>query len=237
MLRVLFALLLALFLFVPKTWTAETSSLKLFLEAAPVFDLVCQEKTNFKIDQKWQLEFIQKEKFFQNAWDEKASSIATLSEQIAGRSFTRKEYSVALVLCKWTPMGLPFIVSVRPFLDSSAEADEALKTPLSMHAFVSMTHHELLHNLVDNLLTEDFWNFSTLLSKYSKEPFNVLVHLHLIALQKAVYEKMGDQDLLKNTEILYKFIGGDYLRAWDIVNDEGAEPFTKELQAFNSGQY
>lgn len=236
MVRVVFLILFLFFLIGPKTWTAETSSLKLFLEAAPVFDSVCQQKTDFVVEQQWQFEFIQKEKLFQAAWDEKAIPIVTFSEQLSGRSFSRKEYSVALVLCKWTPMGHPFIVSVRPFLESSAMADEAIKKPLSMNAFVSMTHHELLHSLVDNLLGEEFWQSSSLIAKYdeSKEPFNVLVHLHLIALQKAVYERMGDQDLLKNTEILYKFIGGDYLRAWEIINIEGADAFVKELQAYNS---
>ena len=130
-------------------------------------------------------------------------------------------------------MGLPLIVSLRPFLERSAKADPNIQKPLSKEAFVSMVHHELLHSLVDNIETQEFSASSKMLEKYSNEPFNVLVHLHLMAIQQEVYSKMTSTKLLEQTEVLYNFIGGDYKRAWEIVKSEGSKPFIDELQHYN----
>lgn len=207
---------------------------KLFLQPATIFDAVCQQKTGFKVEPEWQQELFARLSDFQGEWEKKAVSLIVASEELAERKFSRKEYSVALTLCKWTPMGDPaFIVSVRPYLKGPAAADEKIKQPMSMAAFVSMTHHELLHSLVDNLISTEFYGASAALEKYKKEPFNVQVHLHLLALQKSAYEKLGDTELLKNTERLYDFIGGDYARAWEIVGLEGAEKLVGEVKTYN----
>jgi hypothetical protein len=215
---------------------AETQAVspKLFFQPAPVFDIDCQARTGFKVDPQWQQELANKAGLFQNEWDQNAKALIETSEQMAGTKFSRKEYSVALTICKWTPMGHPFIVSVRPYLEISAKADPNIKQAHNMKVFLSMTHHELLHSLVDNILNFDFSNSSNIIIKYQKEPINVLVHLHLMAIQKATYEKMNNQVLIKNTDFLYNYIGGDYKRAWDIVNEEGTDKFLKELQAYNS---
>ena len=115
--------------------------------------------------------FFQKVANFQSEWDQRATQLITLSEQSAGRKFERKEFSVALTLCKWTPMGDPaFIVSVRPYL-GLARTDNNLELPLNMAAFVAMLHHELLHSLVDNIINQDFSSQSALLEKYKSEPW------------------------------------------------------------------
>ncbi len=212
----------------------RVSGPKLFFQPASIFDLVCQEKTGFKVEPEWQQELLDRLPEFQREWEKKASALIDASEALASRRFSRKEYSVALTLCKWTPMGDPaFIVSVRPYLKGSAIADEKIKDPMGMAAFVSMTHHELLHSLVDNLISQDFYGNSATLEKHKAEPFNVQVHLHLLALQKAAYEKLGDTELLKSTDQLYAFIGGDYVRAWRIVEQEGVEKLLHEVQVFN----
>lgn len=206
---------------------------RLFMQRAFIFDGECQRKTGFKIDPEAQGEFLQKFDRFQSEWDLRAQQLISASEKAASRSFTRKEYSVALTLCAWTPMGDPaFIVSVRPYL-GPLRADGKKKLPLSMAAFVSMTHHELLHSLVDNIFNEEFSASSALLEKYKSEPFNVLAHLHLMAIQKAANEELGEKDLILATEDLYTYIGGDYSRAWEIVRNEGTRSFLDELKAYN----
>lgn len=206
---------------------------RLFIQPAPVFDGECSQKTGFQIDPNWYAELWQKAGSFQSEWDQKAKPLIETSEKAAGRKFSRTEYSVALTLCKWTPMGHPLIISVRPYLEGPAKADEKIKKPMSMTSFVSMMHHELLHSLVDNILNQDFSNSSAMLIKYQGEPMNVLVHLHLMAIQKASYVESGEKDLLKKTEQLYLFIGGDYKRAWDIIALEGTEKFLSELKIYN----
>lgn len=228
---------------VPETKTREIANQnfgvtpRLFIQPAPIFDMICQQ-TPFKIDPKLQsklrTELTQRIESFQSEWDKVAATIVPESEKLAGRVFSRKEYSVALSLCGWIPMGDPvFLVSALPYLGRPRKSN-GFDMPMSMSAFISMTHHELLHSLVDNIINIEFSNSSTLLKRYEKEPFNVLVHLHLMAIQKAVYEKMENSSLLSSTDELYAFIGGDYQRAWSIVKNEGANVFLKELQAYNS---
>jgi hypothetical protein len=229
----LFAFAVTFFSNTPMSAFAQTSP-KLFIQPATIFDSVCQQNTGFQVEPSMQSELAEKIGNFQNQWDKRAGRLISESEQAAGRKFTRKEYSVALTLCKWTPMGDPaFIVSARPYLGPE-RVDGTAKLPGSITMFVSMTHHELLHSLVDNILNQEFASSSSLLEKYKSENFNVLVHLHLMAIQKAVNEKIGDPDLIQSTDKLYALIGGDYKRTWDIVNAEGTERFLAELQAYNS---
>lgn len=181
-----------------------------------------------------QAELFKKIDVFQREWDDRAVGLIAESERVAGRKFFRKEYSVALTLCKWTPMGDPaFIVSARPYLGSE-RLDRNMKLPGRMSMFVAMSHHELLHGLVDNIISLDFFSSSRLIQKYKNESANVLSHLHLMAIQKAANERTKDNDLALATEELYAYIGGDYQTAWDIVSKEGVEPFLVELQAYNT---
>lgn len=210
---------------------------QLFIQPSPIFDIFCQQ-TNFKIDSdlqaKLQVELTEKINLFQNEWDKVVISIIPGSEISSGRKFSRKEYSVALSVCGWIPMGDPvFIINALPFLGES-RISRGFQLPMSMDAFISMTHHELLHSLVDNIFNENFWNTSPLLQKYNQEPYNVIVHLHLMAIQKATYEKLNNKSLLTETDKLYRYIGGDYQRSWEIINAEGTEKFLKEIQLYNN---
>ncbi|MGE3760152.1 MAG: hypothetical protein AB7H97_20475, partial [Pseudobdellovibrionaceae bacterium] len=200
--------------------SVEPVTPRLFMTPSPVFDMICQQ-TPFKIDPAVQIEY-QKELYekldtFQSEWDKAAISIVPESETVAGRKFTRKEYSVALALCTWIPMGDPvFIVTPGGYLGKPRKRN-GFDLPLSMTAFVSMTHHELLHSLVENFVVALLFGDAKVSPmyeryKYSPKPEtqNVLIHLHLMALQKAVYQQLGNKALLDATNTLYEFIGNDY---------------------------
>ncbi len=127
---------------------------RLFIQPAPVFDMVCAQKTGFKIDStrlaQYQQELHQKMPQFQSAWDSRAAHLISESERAAGRAFKRKEYSVAMILCDWIPMGDPaFIVSAFPYLGPPRKMN-GFDMPAGMSAFVSMTHHELLHRFPEH---------------------------------------------------------------------------------------
>ncbi len=87
---------------------------------------------------------------------------------------------------------------------------------------------------MDNIINPEFSSTSAVLEKYKSEAFNVLVHLHLMAIQKGTYLKLKEHELLKATDELYAFIGAEYKRAWQIIEIEGTEQFLAELQSFNS---
>lgn len=66
-----------------------------------------------------------------------------------------------------------------------------------------------------------------------QHPFNVLVHLHLMAVQKSAYEQTKNEVLRTSATELYNYIGGDYKRAWEIIQKEGTALFIQELQTYN----
>lgn len=206
---------------------------QLFLKPALLFDHECSVRTKMPIPAEWKEELRVQAPRFQAEWDRRASVLNRTAEKLAGRAFARKEFSVILTLCPWTPMGDPaFIVYMAPYLEASSRVKNSAAARMAL--FLAMTHHELLHSLVENIETFEFGGASATVKKYEKEPYNVLVHLHLMAIQKATYEETGDRDLLEAAEGLYvKIIGGDYARAWEIVKLEGTAPLLRELQKYN----
>ena len=59
----------------------------------------------------------------------------------------------------------------------------------------------------------------------------VLAHMHLMAIQKAVYSALGKAEIL---QLLYQAdsqYSAQYKRSWDIVELEGPDAFLSELRA------
>lgn len=197
---------------------------QLFFTNGWVFDQICAQRTGFKIDPAWGQELQSRLGEFQKAWDDEAGGLIGATEKVAGKNFVRSEYTVTLSVCNFLPMSDPFLVNMLPYLNSSARGGQS-RSRLSL---VDLVYHELLHNfLVDNLKG---WP-TPLLEKYKNEGGSVLAHLHLMALQKTVYEKMKRPDLLAEADAMYKLIGGAYARSWRIVTEiEGAEGFLAEIR-------
>jgi hypothetical protein len=62
----------------------------------------------------------------------------------------------------------------------------------------------------------------------TKSPRN---HLHLIALQSEVYRRISQPEMVDAARAADLPIGPDYVRAWKIVDTEGAQPFVAELRS------
>ena len=103
-----------------------------------------------------------------------------------------------------------------------------------MFLFSGLVFHELLHTYIGRYDRLE----SRLIEKYSGEPLVVLTHLHLTALMKRVYLKLGRADQLR--EIVARDSASEdpaYRRAWQIVNDiEGHEAFVRELRSARLGR-
>jgi hypothetical protein len=218
---------------------------KLYLESGELLDMMNDMQADQKIPGTWKVPGGWKKELksripeFQSAWDKNAIALSDASERISGRKFSRTEYSVALVLGPYLPMARPFLMNMQSYLVSSSQPGKVLP----IEAFVMLSHHELLHHLLDNIEGDEFSKFSTLIQKYKIKDQNgfavdsnenVLGHIHLMALQRAVYEQLGRQDLLKEAANGYlNVIQGSYAEAWKIVDKEGVKPFLDELQEFN----
>lgn len=216
----------SLFLFLVLLLQGSVSSAfeypKLFFSYAGVFDRQCASLTKFNIKEEWQNEAIERNLEFQKAWDEQSAILfGTLFNEV-GKGFSKKELSVATSVCNFKSTSNPLLITVKRWLKSVTEPHQ----PEPMYGFVDFVFHEFLHNYV----LENLKKPSPLLQKYRNEDQSVRAHIHLMALQKHVYTKLGRTETLKWVESFYLKVGGAYSRSWEIVGLEGTESFLSEMR-------
>ena len=73
---------------------------------------------------------------------------------------------------------------------------------------------------------------SALVSKYLAlgKSYQVLIHLHVHALQQQVYLDLCRPDLYERERAFYEQYLPDYLDSWTIVESEGRAPFIDEVR-------
>ena len=140
--------------------------------------------------------------------------------KVMGRPWRRDVIHVGLFRCDSLPgWGYPLLVPMAPY----ASAPEH---------FVDAVFHEILHVPV-------FWNlahrqkgaFTPLLKAHLGEPLDTLAHLHLNAVQKEVYNRLGRGDFLAAVVSRANHFPVGYARAWEILREEGHGPYLEELRS------
>jgi len=188
------------------------------------FDRNCEQWRNIKIEPGWIQEVRAKIGSYQDFWDKEAPALLGTTVSEIGRPFRRKEVEAVLTLCTISSMSIPLLINVRRFMDGPTQGK-----PHPMYMFSALVFHELLHAYIGYYASLK----SGLVEKYRNEQPVVLTHLHLMAVMKHVYLKLGRQEQLK--EIIAWDSAAEnpvYKRAWQIVNDiEGHQAFVDELKA------
>jgi hypothetical protein len=207
---------------VPRTADAGPDVPNVLLQYSDIFDLVCSKKTKYEIRPEWTKELKQRLPELDRVWRRQGPVLMRTAVKLVGRPFRRREFSATLSLCSFPPMSHPLLLNMRRWLRSFT------KRPWSGDVVVGILFHELLHSYLMGVVPRR----SPLMKKYKAEPARVRFHLHLLALQRAVYLHLGWKKKLDG--IIFNDIripGGLYKRAWTIVNereDHGA--FVKELK-------
>ena len=185
------------------------------------FDRSCSELTETKIEQAWIEELESRMDEFRSTWDNGGPALLKAVIEEIGSPFVQSEMIATMTLSNFRSMSLPLILNVRRHLSSFTDGN-----PRPMPMFVGLVFHELLHTyVVDHLDKSKLWE------KYKDEPGSVLSHLHLNALMKMAYLKLGREEELASIVAKDTSIGPIYKRAWEIVNDlEGHEAFVAELK-------
>jgi hypothetical protein len=166
----------------------------------------------------------------QAIWDREGPSLLASAVEIAGRPFRRREETVTLNLCRTRPsLQAPLLIQFWMFLRGPTKG-----RPAPPALFVDIVFHELLHNYVSEILGS---RKTPLLARYREEPEKVRNHLHLMALQRVVYDRLQRDDLRRVDLTFIRMSSPEYLRAWQIVNDKDApghsgwEAFVAELRS------
>jgi hypothetical protein len=156
---------------------------------------------------------------FQKAWDKMAPYLLGTAVQETGKVFSRKEYTVSLFLCPTTAsLGSPLQVNVLYHLMGSQPG----------FLFAALVFHELGHKYVTQIQPPK--DSALIRTRFANEDPSVKAHLHLYALQKRVWTKLGLQAQLPEIQKRDARFGSGYTRAWQIVDTFGEEPFLKELR-------
>lgn len=195
---------------------------------AAIFDNVCSTKTFYKIDSAWVSDLENHLPHWRNLWNQEGVLLLKTTFNLIGRSFAQQNFQVSLSLCSFPSMSAPLIVNARYALRSFTNQ------PIPDYLLISNIYHELLHNYIDSFLPKN----TSLLTKYKGESPVVINHLHLFALEKAVYLQLGWDNKLK--EIIAKddsLPNGYYKRAWEIVNrKDNYKDFVAELKSYSQSK-
>ena len=161
----------------------------------------------------------------QRALDRQQETLFDAAERLIGTKMARKEETVSLFLCRDFPaMANPLLIWGYPFLKSARPAG-----PLDVTAIGAIVFHEVLHLYVDDLMAGR--PTSPGLEKHQTESQLVRVHLHLFAIEDQVYRSLDPTGaLLAAARQLDESYGPDYVRAWQIVTQDGSEPWIRELR-------
>ena len=205
--------------------STNTSVPKETIFYASIFDSVCTTKTSYKIDPVWTQEVADQLPAWRRLWDQEGTLLLKTTIKLIDRSFAQQNFQVSLSLCSFPSMSTPLIINTRYALQSFTDH------PIPDYVFISTIYHELLHNYIDSFLPKN----TPLLKKYRSESKGVLNHLHLFALEKAVYLQLGWQSKLQKIIVKDESLpNNDYKRAWEIVNKkENYKDFISELKSFD----
>lgn len=174
-----------------------------------LLDSSISDLTNFELKQEAQDEIESRLSEFQSAWDDTGKSLLMSAMKEGGLCFKEKDIKASLIFGQMYSMSHPLILNVKYYLKSLQEK------PHPMEQFVEQAFHELLHILLqDNLRS---WPTPTV-ETFMPQGFEVVAHLHLMALQKRAHEAIGNKTLWLAD--WYGHIGDDYAKTWNAVSNE-----------------
>lgn len=225
--------------------------------AGPVDDYWCPDEWKSLITPQWRTEADAKIGSFTAAWQAVGGALFKRTVREPRRAFSRREIEAAWFLCPGLPdTSIPFTLNFSMYLQAAADA-HGLEAPESKDLFIDTLFHEPLHPYVAELLAARYPDGeSPLLRRWRREEAsyvearairdldleNFLAHLHLFAIQTAVYSDPVIRRAIRRASGQAEMLGEvikqsramerpEYAEAWRVVNEVGAEPFLNEIRA------
>lgn len=173
-------------------------------------------------------------KDFQSTWAAFGPRLMKVTRELARQPYRFSEAEVALHGCSnFGSVSSPFLIAAGRYTDAwaaASESDGTFRTRHSMSEFVNSIWHEVHHRYVREILAARTGGLTPLLRKYAQESAPTRNHLHLFALERLAWDRIGlgsEQDKREAQE----FSNGEpeLRRAYGIVRAEGAQAFVQEL--------
>jgi hypothetical protein len=208
---------------------------ELFFETGEPLDGQCsgfKHDDDYKITPAMRAELDRRLPEFSKLWKESGATLLPATVDLIGRPYGRTEEEITLTLCQWlSPMSNPLMLRVREYLKSTSVDNPNGPRDLKPSAyFVGQVFHELIHRYLDRHFPRiDQPDQSAMVKSHASEPGGVLTHLHLLSVQKAVYLKLNRGKELETIIAWDKKLGGNYKRAWELVESDGYQKYIDEL--------
>jgi hypothetical protein len=192
-----------------------------------LFDRACAEMAKQPVDEPALRETEARLAEFRTQWAGDEAALLGSVVAVTGVAFRFAETRAALVSCGFQSISLPLLVNVRPYLGAASGAK-----PAPMSDFSNTVFHEVLHRYVADSIRALPGSTTPLLKKYATEHPAVRNHMHLFAIERLVYRKVGrETELEASIEVENTLRGATNLRrARTIVAEEGAEALVRELK-------
>jgi hypothetical protein len=205
---------------------AERAYPEVTFQYSPVFDDACASATKQAIVPEAVKELQDRLPSFQETWRADAPQLLGAVPELTGVPFHFREAKAALVLCGFPSMANPLMINVTRYLKATAKGPVAPVT-----VFSNAILHEILHRYVTDWL-DTRGHTTPLLTKYANEPKLVLDHLHLFAIERLVYRKLGREKDLETVIASQDLIplGPAFRRTREIVEKEKPESFLLEFR-------
>lgn len=162
---------------------------------------------------------------FESLWADEGTLLMIETCRILNKPWIRRELTCTLTVHpEMSSNSHPLMINVRPYYKTKEFTLELREE------FIDTLYHELLHRMLD-----DHWakNLETgehpfaMLEKYKEENIFIHAHLHLYAVQEAVYKNLGKELFWNN--IKKRVQNESYQRALKIVEYEGFQNFLNDL--------
>jgi hypothetical protein len=187
---------------------------------------------------------------FEAAWAQGGPALMAETVRLTGQPYRYAETLATLHACADMPSySSPLLISAARYTRAWAASPEPREgvaglepgkvlqgppkprtlSPLS--SFVYTVWHESGHRYVDDVLSRLPGGTTPLLQKYASEHPVTLSHLHLLALDKLIYARLGRSAEFEARHTFARETNAKpMLRVYEILDAEGAERFVAELR-------
>lgn len=189
---------------------ANASQPEVAITYSPRLDSICGFFRGYSIKDEWKQELASRLPEFESLWVSEGPQLIDAAEAVTGKSFPPESVTAHLTLCNLPSQSIIGIsVNMRYALKSFTPS------PVPIGYKVDTLFHELLHDFLKANPPKN----SMLLAKHHAESECTRTHLHLLALQKAVYLKLQKpMELQEIIRIDSQLDSGCYKRGWELVN-------------------
>lgn len=169
---------------------------------------------------------------FQRAWADNGPRWLNATAELVGQPFKFNEAVATLMVCQDHPWGTSYPLTTNLDWFLSAYDGKYRHHPLWQDLFAERVYHEVLHRYIRDVLgpgTGEPFRSTPLMRKYASEPLMTRTHIHVVAIERLLFQRLGKADLLPLLRSDHQHAPA-YARAYEIVDEVGAEAVIEDLR-------